>query len=109
MNYTQTDILEMLKALANSTRLQIMQWLADPKESFADFSESGDPGLPDWGGACVSTIQQKAGISQSVCSGFLKLMLQAKLLEAQRVGKWTYYRINRPAIDALIHFISEWS
>lgn len=108
MTYTETDILEMLKALSNPTRLQIMQWLSDPETELAGLSESGTPSLPGWGGACVSTIQRKAGISQSVMSGYLRSMQQAGLLEAQRHEKWTYYRINGEAVRALSAFIAAW-
>lgn len=81
---SETDMLNMFKALANHTRLQIMEWLADPQAAFAGLCKDGEPGLPGWGGACVGTVQRKFGISQLVVSGFQKFMLQAGLLEAKR-------------------------
>ena len=105
MIYTDEDILNMLKALANQTRLQIMTWLSDADAAFAGCSEHGEPGLPGWGGACVGTIQKKASVSQSVISSYLRTLLNAQLLEARRDGKWTYYRVNRNAVSALSQYI----
>lgn len=109
MSYTESDILEMLKALSNRTRLQVMDWLADPEAAFAGLCEDDSPGLPGWGGACVGTIQRKSGLSQSVISSFLKSMQQAGLLEARRHQKWTYYRINREAAAELSRFVAHWA
>ena len=108
MDYTEEEILEMLKALSNNTRLQIMCWLSEPDRAFRGLTQHEGNGIPDWGGACVGTIQEKAGLSQSVISSYLKSMHQAGLLEMRRHEKWTYYRVNRGAVRALAGFIAGW-
>ena len=108
MKYTDEDILEMFKALANTSRLQIMQWLSEPGSAFAGLHDHDGHGIPGWGGVCVGTIQEKAGLSQSATSAFLKVMLNAGLLESRRDGKWTYYRVCSEAVAALADYVEAW-
>jgi DNA-binding transcriptional ArsR family regulator len=90
------DLLEVCKALANPTRLQIMGWLREPAEHFAP---QADP-MEDVG-VCVKQIQEKAGISQSTASQFMAVLQRARLVESTRIGQWTYYRRNDCRITAL--------
>ena len=102
------DILDMLKALSNDTRLDIMFWLSHPEESFKDLKVYHAKGLPDWGGVCVGSIQEKSGLSQSTISSYLKSMQKAGLLECKRHEKWTYYRINEESVKELRDVIGGW-
>lgn len=90
------DLLEVCKALANPTRLQIMGWLRNPAEHFA---LQADP--MDEVGVCVKQIQEKAGISQSTASQFMSVLQRAGLVESARIGQWTYYRRNDARIREL--------
>jgi DNA-binding transcriptional ArsR family regulator len=88
--------LEIFKALANTTRLNILLWLKDPEGSF--------PGQERYGfehGVCVGQIQQKAGLTQSTVSEYLSVLQRAGLVKATRVGQWTYYQRNEEAFSAL--------
>jgi DNA-binding transcriptional ArsR family regulator len=94
---SQLDVLlEVCKALANPTRLQIMSWLRDPAEHFAP---QADP--MEEVGVCVKQIQEKAGISQSTASQFMAVLQRARLVESTRIGHWTYYRRDDRRIAAL--------
>lgn len=108
MNIMTAQILEMIKALSNDTRLDIMGWLAHPEESFKNLTIYHGEGLPDWGGVCVGSIQERSGLSQSTISSYLKSMQKAGLLESKRHEKWTYYRINKEAVKELCRFMDEW-
>ena len=108
MTMSTEQILDMIKALSNDTRLDIMGWLANPEESFKNLKLYHGKGLPDWGGVCVGSIQEKSGLSQSTISSYLKSMQKAGLLEYKRHEKWTYYRINEPAVKELCAFIDAW-
>ena len=108
MQYTDAEILEMLKALSNQTRFEIMGWLAHPDVAFKNLEQHRGGGLPDWGGACVGTIQEKSGLSQSTISGYLQSMQRAGLVEARRHEKWTYYRVNAEAIAAMQAVFATW-
>lgn len=105
MTQNKTEILEMLKALSNESRLSIMCWLKDPHESFKDLEKHSDEGIPGWGGACVGTIQEKSGLSQSTTSSYLSILQKASLIQSKRYEKWTYYRRNEEALAKLQTFI----
>jgi DNA-binding transcriptional ArsR family regulator len=90
------DVLEVCKALANPTRLQIMGWLRDPAVHFAP---QLDPIAEV--GVCVKQIQEKAGISQSTASQFMSVLQRAGLVQSTRVGQWTYYRRDDTRIAQL--------
>jgi ArsR family transcriptional regulator len=90
------DLLEVCKALANPTRLQIMGWLRDPVEHFAP---QVDP--MEEVGVCVKQIQEKAGVSQSTASQFMSVLQRAGLVQSTRIGQWTYYRRNDTRIAEL--------
>jgi ArsR family transcriptional regulator len=90
------ELLDVCKALANSTRLQILSWLREPAEHFAP---QADP--MEEVGVCVKQIQEKAGISQSTASQFMAVLQRAGLVESTRIGQWTYYRRNEGRIATL--------
>lgn len=90
------DLLEVCKALANPTRLQIMGWLRNPE---AHFAPQADP--MEEVGVCVKQIQEKAGISQSTASQFMSVLQRAGLVQSTRIGQWTYYRRNQERIATL--------
>jgi DNA-binding transcriptional ArsR family regulator len=97
MPETEThDLLDVLKALSNPKRLQIMGWLRDPEAHFAPQSDAMDEV-----GVCVKQIQEKAGVSQSTASQFMAVLQRAGLVESTRIGPWTYYRRNEERIAAL--------
>lgn len=78
-----------MKLLANPTRMAVLHWLKNPAQAFASYSQLYDFELY---GVCASLIQDKAGLSQPATSLCLKVLQEAGLLEASKVGKWTYYR-----------------
>lgn len=90
------DQLEVFKALSNKTRLQILQWLKEPEKHF-EVQEAG---------VCVGLIQKKAGLTQSTISEYLSILQRAGLVEATRVGQWTYYKRNEDAFRKLGELIS---
>ncbi|MBW1251702.1 helix-turn-helix transcriptional regulator [Pantoea allii] len=84
-----------IKLLANPTRVAVLKWLKNPDEAFADYAQL----YPfDQYGVCASLIQDKAGLSQPATSLCLKALHDAGLLEASKVGKWTYYRRREQAV-----------
>ncbi|WP_068616161.1 ArsR/SmtB family transcription factor [Paenibacillus tuaregi] len=99
------DHLTIFKALANETRLQILQWLKEPEQNFPSGSLSDEHDFKD--GICVGKIQEKAGMSQSTTSQYLSLLQRSGLLEARRIGQWTYYRRNEEAIRRLAEYIGK--
>lgn len=93
MNINLNDI---LKALSNPIRLDIMHWLKNPRQHFPP--QDIDPELV---GISVSAIQAKAGLSQSTISSYLALLSRAQLVIAHRQSGWTYYRHNENTIQSV--------
>lgn len=91
------NIITVLKALANDKRLQILQWLKQPKENFTSSHCNVEKD-----GVCVGLIGEKIGLSQSTVSQYLNLLLQAGLIKMERKGQWTYCKRNEKAIKEFI-------
>jgi ArsR family transcriptional regulator len=101
------DLIEICKALSNDTRLSILKWLKEPEENFPPQGGCLNEPVDLKGGVCVSSIQAKAGVSQSTVSSYLDMLQRAGLLVSERHGKWTYYRRNEDMIRQLAEFIGD--
>ena len=99
------DLTEICKALSNETRVNILRWLKSPEENFPPQGGCLSEPVDLRGGVCVTSIQKKAGVSQSTVSNYLDLLQRAGLLLSERHGKWTYYRRNEETIRALADYI----
>lgn len=83
------------KALADSTRLRILEILKRPGKSACGLIEKNDHGL------CACDIQQAIGLSQAAISHHMELLRRAGLIHAQKRGRWMFYCRNEFAIAAL--------
>jgi DNA-binding transcriptional ArsR family regulator len=77
-----------LRALANERRLQILDWLKDPK---AHFPPQVDGDLVK-DGVCGILIARKLKISQPTASEHLKILTAAGLIRGKRIKQWTFYK-----------------
>jgi len=80
------DIENVLKALADGTRLRILGLLAA-------------------GETCVCTLQESLQLPQSKVSRHLTYLRRARLVDARKDGLWVHYRLARPAttvVDVLL-------
>ena len=93
----------MLRALANERRLQILEWLREPRKHFR---EQVDGDLVE-DGVCGLLIAEKLGVSQPTVSEHMRVLTSAKLVRAKRIKQWTMYRRNEAAIDAVKRAIEE--
>lgn len=92
-----------LKALSSQRRLQILQWLRDPR---AHFREQRDGDLVD-DGVCGLLIAEKLDVSQPTVTAHLKILEQAGLVEGKRVKQWTFYKRNEAQIAQVKKSLSE--
>jgi ArsR family transcriptional regulator len=83
-----------LRALANEKRLQILEWLKDPR---AHFPPQVDGDLVR-DGVCSVFIADKLRVSQPTASEHLKLLTQAGLVTPKRIKQWTFYKRNERRI-----------
>ncbi len=92
-----------LRALANERRLQILDWLREPRKHFR---EQVDGDLVE-DGVCGLLIAEKLGVSQPTVSEHMRVLTAAKLVRAKRIKQWTMYRRNEAAITAVKRAIDE--
>ena len=84
----------VLKALANERRLQILEWLRDPR---AHFRPQVDGDLVK-DGVCGVLIAEKLGVSPPSLSEHMHILTAAGLVRAKRIKGWTMYRRDDKAI-----------
>ncbi len=81
------ECLELLRALSDKTRQEIIMVFADKKE------------------VCVTDIAKKFTLSRPTISHHLNLMRRAKLLKSRKEGKGVYYSINKDYVIKLMSSI----
>lgn len=74
------DLIQVMKALADETRIRILNILKD-------------------GDLCVCEIEFLLDINQSNASRHLNKLTNVKLLEYYKVSKYVYYKINSRIIE----------
>src|ERR671910_55247 len=89
------DLLDSLKALGSGRRLEILEWLKEPRRHFRE---------QVWGdlvedGVCGLFIAEKLGVSQPTASEHLKVLVQAGLIVPKRIKQWTFYRRDEGRIE----------
>jgi ArsR family transcriptional regulator len=89
--------LTALRAIANERRLQVLEWLRDPRSHFPPQVE-GDL-VKD--GVCGQFIARKLRISQPTASEHLRVLVEAGLLKPKRIKQWTFYRRDETRIRRL--------
>ncbi|MEY9105198.1 DNA-binding transcriptional ArsR family regulator [Bradyrhizobium yuanmingense] len=92
-----------LRALANERRLQILEWLRDPRRHFRE-QEDGDL-VED--GVCGLLIAEKLGVSAPTLSEHMRVLTAAKLVRAKRIKQWTMYKRNETSIAAIKRSIQD--
>src|SRR5436305_11501064 len=85
---------EVIKALANDKRLQILAWLKDP---VAHFPPQVDGDLVK-DGVCGVLIASKLRVSPPTVSEHLKVLTRAGLLRTKRIKQWTFYKRDEKRI-----------
>lgn len=97
------DIADLLRALANERRLQILSWLKDPVAHFPP-QVDGDL-IKD--GVCAIFLAEKLGVSQPTLSEHMRVLVQAGVVTATRIKQWTFYRRDEVQISAAMRLLSE--
>jgi DNA-binding transcriptional ArsR family regulator len=87
----------VFRALANDRRLQILQWLKDPRRHFP-VQIDGDL-VQD--GVCGLLIARKLRVSHPTASEHLKILSQVGLLRGKRIKQWTFYKRDEREIGKI--------
>jgi DNA-binding transcriptional ArsR family regulator len=96
------DIDAAFRALANERRLQILEWLKNPR---GQFPPQVDGDLVN-DGVCGLFIAQKLGVSQPTASEHLRILSDAGLIAGKRIKQWTFYKRNDLGIKELKEIIA---
>jgi DNA-binding transcriptional ArsR family regulator len=91
------NVVVALRALANERRLQILDWLKEPR---AHFREQVDGDLVE-DGVCGLLIAEKLGISQPTVTEHMKLLVDIGAVRARRIKQWTFYKRDEARLRAL--------
>ena len=97
------DIPAVLRALSSERRLQVLDWLKDPR---AHFREQVDGDLVD-DGVCGLLIAEKLGVSQPTVTEHMKLLVEIGAVRAKRIKQWTFYKRDEERIRAIKSAIME--
>jgi ArsR family transcriptional regulator len=84
------NVAAILRALANERRLQILDWLRDPRALPAP-----DGRRLSGGRVCGALIAEKLGVGAPTLSEHMRVLVGAGLVRAKRVKQWTMYRPTR--------------
>jgi ArsR family transcriptional regulator len=91
------DLDEIFKALAHPVRRDMLVWLKDPRQHFAEQEHH-----PFEVGVCAGKFDDKTGLSQSTVSGHLASLQRAGLVTSRKVGQWNFFKRNEDVIQAFI-------
>jgi len=84
----------VMRAIANDRRLQILDWLKQPRKHFPP-QVAGDL-VKD--GVCGLNIAKKLHVSQPTASDHLNILAAAGLIRGRRIKQWTFYKRDEAAI-----------
>ena len=79
------DLAQLLKALADPTRLRLVSMVAAHED----------------GEACVCELTEPLGLTQPTISHHLKVLIDAGILTRDKRGVWAYYALVPGTLDAL--------
>jgi DNA-binding transcriptional ArsR family regulator len=86
------------KALASEKRLQVLDWLKDPR---ANFRPQVDGDLVK-DGVCGALITEKLGVSQPTASEHLRILVDAGFLTGKKIKQWIFYQRDEKEIAAFL-------
>ena len=97
--------IDLIKALGNEKRLQVLEWLRDP---VANFPPQRDGDLVK-DGVCALFIAEKLGVSAPTCGEHLRLLSQAGLIRGKKIKQWVFYKRDEDRIaQAKETLASDW-
>ena len=89
------------RALSDPIRVRMLTMMADGR-GCCDFSESGVPAGEGEEGICVCEFEEQFGMGQSKVSYHMRKLKDAGFVREERLGKWSFYSIDREAAAELL-------
>lgn len=94
------DLILIFKALGDPTRLKILDLLRSRGKSCCELITREERGL------CACDVEKAVGLSQAAISHHMDLLRRAGLVEAEKRGRWVYYRRNEAALAGLAEAVA---
>jgi len=85
---TEKEVIEKLKALSASSRIQIIKLIRGRK-------------------LCVNAISRKLNITQSAVSQHLRILKNCNIVYPERYGSIIHYQLNKETIEKFINALTE--
>jgi ArsR family transcriptional regulator len=95
------DLVLAFKALSDPTRLKILELLRARGKTCCDLVAREERGL------CACDIERAVGLSQAAVSHHMDLLKRAGLVEADKRGRWMFYRRNEAALASLAEALAK--
>jgi ArsR family transcriptional regulator len=88
MDSTYTDKVKKFKALADETRLRIVEMLTD-------------------GELCACKILERFNITQPTLSYHMKILSECGLVSGRREGAWMRYTLNKAEFESVCKYLKD--
>lgn len=92
----ETDLIKQLKAISDPARMTILECLKNPQCCALDLDK----------GMCACDIESQLKLSQPTISHHMKVLREAGLVEAEKIGQWVWYKRNEKALKELSRAIA---
>jgi ArsR family transcriptional regulator len=86
---------DLFKALSDPARIRIVEFLRRPDAACCTVEDR----------VCACDLEGPLGLSQPAVSHHLKILVQAGLVQAEKSGRFVYYRIDRPRFAELQKYL----
>ena len=86
------DLASAFKALGDPTRLKILSLLRSTGKSCCDLISRSEQGL------CACDVERAIGLSQAAVSHHMAILTRQGLVEAEKRGRWMFYRRNEATL-----------
>ncbi|HXB21079.1 MAG TPA: metalloregulator ArsR/SmtB family transcription factor [Candidatus Solibacter sp.] len=96
MALAEKPLVDALKAIADPTRLKILQLL----------KQKGACSIGKGVGLCARDIEEQIELSQPTISHHMAILKKAGLVDAEKHGLWMWYRRNEKSLKELAQMIS---
>ena len=95
------DLVLVFKALGDPTRLKILELLRSRGRSCCELIAREERGL------CACDIETAVGLSQAAVSHHMGLLRRSGLVDAEKRGRWMFYRRNEAALAGLAEAVAK--
>ena len=95
------DLLPALKAVAEPTRLRMLELLTGWEGPRTGPVRTGEPGL------CLSDLELMVGLPHPLVSHHLRILKEARIVESEKRGRWTVYRARPELLAQLAWQLAE--